>query len=170
MGKANLIITQQVVLLNRYSQCVTRPRVAETVTRDEKSLITGFACEMVFWSITVAQSRNESGAVQRNLCLRQTATLKATELNTSATVLFLTNVRSGPQNPESRSRILCPLNWNWQRCPPASQRVRLITLAAFFILRRDTLVSPQKIPSFLPTVCHFIFSLSFPFILHFFFS
>jgi hypothetical protein len=87
--------------------------------------------------------------------------LKAAELNTSATVLFLTNVRSGPQNPESRSRNLCPLNWHWQRCPPA--------LAAFFILRCDTPVSSQKI-SFLPTVCLFISSLSFPFILHFFFS
>jgi hypothetical protein len=70
--------------------------------------------------------------------------LKAAELNTSATVLFLTNVRSGPQNPESRSRNLCPLNWHWQRCPPASLRVHLITLAAFFILRRNTPFSPQK--------------------------
>jgi hypothetical protein len=112
-----------------YSQCFTQQRVAETVTRDEKSSMT-------------------SGAVQRHLCLRQLATLKAAELNTSATVLFLTNVRSGPQNPESRSRILCPLDWNWQWCPPASQRVRLITLAALFILRRDLLVYPQKSPSF----------------------
>jgi uncharacterized protein YraI len=38
--------------------------------------------------------------------------LKVAELNTRARVLSPTNVRSGPQNPESCSRILCPLNWH----------------------------------------------------------
>jgi hypothetical protein len=67
------------------------------------------------------------------VCIRmhQNATLKVAELNTRARVLVLTNVMSGPENPESRSRILCPLDWHWQYIsPPASYRVRLITLAA----------------------------------------
>jgi hypothetical protein len=85
--------------------------------------------------------------------------LKAAELNTSATVLFLTNLRSGPQNPESRSRNLCPLDWHWQQCPPASLRVPLIMLAAFFISRRDTPVSPKI--NLLPSPCLFFHLLTF---------
>jgi hypothetical protein len=43
-----------------YSQCFTQQRVAETVSWDKKSLINGFACEMVFQSLTVAQSTKQN--------------------------------------------------------------------------------------------------------------
>jgi hypothetical protein len=36
VATANLIITQQVVILNKCSQCITRPRVVETAIREEK--------------------------------------------------------------------------------------------------------------------------------------
>jgi hypothetical protein len=36
MATAKLIITQQVVLLNKCSQCITRPRVVETAIREEQ--------------------------------------------------------------------------------------------------------------------------------------
>jgi hypothetical protein len=85
------------------------------------------------------------------------------ELNTSATVFSLTNARSGPQSPESRSSSARSTGIG-QLCPTSVAASASYHVSCFLLLHRNTLYC-------LPNVCFsskcllFILSLSFSFIL-----
>jgi hypothetical protein len=102
---------RRVVSLNKYTQCITPPRVVETANGKEKSSSAKHGTNQVLGNGIYVCTRMYQNAIFQGCWVEHPC----------KGVLSSTNVRSGPQNPESCLRILCQLDWHWQYiCPPAS--------------------------------------------------
>jgi hypothetical protein len=90
----------KLVSLNKYTQCITQPRIetSRLVPSTEQSQLS---------PCTIRDQVLGNGVY---VCISM-LNLKVAELDIRARVSSSTKVRSGPQSPESRSRNLCPLGW-----------------------------------------------------------